>query len=139
MPASYAGVLPVVGAKCPAAAWGADEHGSASPFWSFLCGRAATKKKCAPTKNVRGTLHRSLCHLHKSRLVTTETLRYPNLSQQQIVFCFHRKIRRNQIAIPYFEKGLSFQITFNSINSQSKPFCADAYFIKKTLSATPRL
>ncbi len=35
---SYAGILPVVGVKCPTAAWGADEHGSTSAFWSlFLC------------------------------------------------------------------------------------------------------
>ncbi len=42
----------MVGAKCPAAAWGADEHGSTSACFSFfsvflvvLCGWAAADNK----------------------------------------------------------------------------------------------
>ena len=41
--------------------------------------------------------------------------------------------------IVYFEKGSSFHLVRHKLDkTQPQRFCADAYFNKKTLSATPR-
>ncbi len=51
------------------------------------------------------------------------------------IFRSRRNVRKDFIIT---KKGWVFIAPSNSVKSQPQPYCTDAYFVKKTLSATPR-
>ncbi len=84
-------------------------------------------------------LRRITIDLYKSHLITVETPRYHTSSQHRIVFIVVEKYVRIVMNFLISKKGAEFLKHIEApLKSQSQPFCADAYFVKETLSVTPR-